>query len=58
MENWWPMIKNAVEMFLFLGTELSVLFILTSAGVSLAQQYIPDSFRFPYICCLAYPLAR
>lgn len=43
MDSWWPMIKNAVEMFLFLGAELSVLFILISAGVSLAQQYIPDS---------------
>lgn len=43
MESWWPMIKNALEMFLFLGAELSILFILISAGVSLAQQYIPDS---------------
>lgn len=43
MEAWWPMIKNALEMFIFLGAELSILFILISAGVSLAQQYIPDS---------------
>lgn len=43
MEYWWPLIKNAVEMFLFLGAELSILFILISAAVSLAQQYIPDS---------------
>lgn len=43
MDSWRPMIKNAVEMFLFLGAELSVLFILISAGVSLVQQYIPDS---------------
>ncbi|MCM1129446.1 MAG: permease [Alistipes senegalensis] len=43
MESWWPMLKNALEMFLFLGIELSVLFILISAGVSLAQQYIPDT---------------
>lgn len=43
MESWWPMLKNALEMFLFLGIELSVLFILISAGISLAQQYIPDT---------------
>ncbi len=38
-----PMLMNALEMFLFLGIELSVLFILISAGVSLLQQYIPDT---------------
>lgn len=43
MEAYYPMIEDAVGMFLFLGFELSVLFILISAGVSLLQQYIPDS---------------
>lgn len=43
MDAWWPMLKNALEMFIFLGAELSILFILISAGVNLAQQYIPDS---------------
>lgn len=43
MDAYWPMIKNTLEMFLFLGGELSILFILISAGVSLAQQYIPDT---------------
>lgn len=37
------MIKTALEIFIFLGAELSILFILISAAVSLAQQYIPDS---------------
>lgn len=43
MEPYIPMLKDALDMFLFLGIELSVLFILISAGVSLLQQYIPDS---------------
>ncbi len=43
MEAYLPMLKDALGMFLFLGVELSVLFILISAGVSLLQQYIPDS---------------
>ncbi len=43
METYIPMIKDALGMFLFLGAELSILFILISAGVSLLQQYIPDS---------------
>lgn len=43
MDAYYPMLKDAVGMFLFLGIELSVLFILISAGVSLLQQYIPDS---------------
>ena len=43
MEAYYPMLKDALGMFLFLGIELSVLFILISAGVSLLQQYIPDS---------------
>ncbi len=37
-----PMLQDALGMFLFLGIELSVLFLLISAGVSLLQQYIPD----------------
>lgn len=43
MEAYTPLIQDAVGMFLFLGIELSVLFILISAGVSLLQEYIPDS---------------
>ena len=43
MEAYYPMLKNALGMLLFLGIELSALFILISAGVSLLQQYIPDS---------------
>lgn len=43
MDAYYPMLKDALGMFLFLGIELSVLFILISAGVSLLQQYIPDS---------------
>lgn len=43
MNTFLPMIKDALGMFLFLGFELSVLFILISAGVSLLQQYVPDS---------------
>lgn len=43
MEAYLPMIKDTLGMFAFLGIELSVLFLLISAGVSLLQQYIPDS---------------
>lgn len=43
MEVYYPMLKDTLEMFLFLGVELSILFILISAGVSLLQQYIPDT---------------
>lgn len=43
MEVYYPMIKDALGMFLFLGLELSVLFLLISAAVSLLQQYIPDT---------------
>ncbi len=38
-----PMLTDSLEMFVFLGVELSVLFLLISAAVSLLQQYIPDS---------------
>lgn len=43
MENYLPMLGDAFGMFLFLGIELSVLFLLISYGVGLLQQYIPDS---------------
>ncbi len=43
MEQYYPMLKDAFGMFLFLGVELSVLFLLISAGVSLLQKYIPDT---------------
>lgn len=43
MNIYYPMIKDTLGMFAFLGIELSVLFILISAGVSLLQQYVPDS---------------
>lgn len=43
MDAYYPMIKDALGMFLFLGLELAILFLLISAGVSLLQQYIPDS---------------
>lgn len=43
MDVYYPMIKDALGMFLFLGLELSVFFLLISAAVSLLQQYIPDA---------------
>ncbi len=43
MQEYMPMIKDALGMFAFLAVELSILFIIISAGVSLLQQYIPDS---------------
>lgn len=43
MEQYYSMIWDALGMFLFLGIELSVLFIAISFGVSLLQQFIPDS---------------
>ncbi len=43
MEAYYPMLWDAFGMFLFLGVELSILFILISFGVSLLQKYIPDS---------------
>ncbi len=42
MEPYLPMIKEAFNMFLFLGVELSILFILISAIVNFIQQYIPE----------------
>ncbi len=43
MQDYYAMFMDAVGMFIFLGVELSVLFILIAAAVSLLQQYIPDS---------------
>ncbi len=42
MEQYLPMIKDAFNMFLFLGAELSILFLLISAIVNFIQQYIPE----------------
>lgn len=42
MNSWISMFTNAAEMFLFLAVELSALFFLISAGVSLIRQKIPD----------------
>lgn len=43
MGEYYPMLWDALGMFLFLGFELSGLFILISYFVSLLQQYIPDA---------------
>ncbi len=43
MQDYYSMFMDTLGMFLFLGIELSVLFLLISAAVSLLQQYIPDS---------------
>ncbi|EEF7216219.1 permease [Salmonella enterica] len=42
MNSWLSMLQDAAGMFLFLAVELSVLFIVISAGVSLIRQKIPD----------------
>ncbi|WP_420900045.1 permease [Escherichia coli] len=42
MNSWLPMLQNAAEMFVFLAIELSLLFIVISAGVSLIRQKVPD----------------
>lgn len=42
MNNWVSMLQDAAEMFLFLAVELSLLFIVISAGVSLIRQKVPD----------------
>ncbi len=42
MDAYYPKIEAALGMFVFLGVELTVLFILISAGVSLLQQYVSD----------------
>ncbi len=43
MQDYYSMFVDAAGMFLFLGGELSILFLLICAAVSLLQQYIPDS---------------
>lgn len=43
MEAYYPMLWDAFGMFLFLGVELSILFILISFGVGLLQKYISNS---------------
>ncbi|MGL6352163.1 MAG: permease, partial [Aeromonas sp.] len=43
MNEWLTMLTEAAKMFLFLAFELSVLFLVISAGVSLIRQKIPDT---------------
>ncbi|MGL5289915.1 MAG: permease, partial [Aeromonas sp.] len=43
MNDWLTMLTDASQMFLFLALELSVLFLVISAGVSLIRQKIPDA---------------
>ena len=43
MNEWLTMLTDAAQMFLFLAVELSVLFLVISAGVSLIRQKIPDA---------------
>ena len=43
MKDWLTMLTDASQMFLFLAFELSVLFLVISAGVSLIRQKIPDT---------------
>ena len=38
MSSWLAMLQDAAEMFVFLAVELSLLFIVISAGVSLIRQ--------------------
>jgi len=42
MEAYYPAIQDTLGMFVFLGVELSALFLLISFGVSVLQQVIPD----------------
>ncbi|QLN20981.1 permease [Escherichia coli] len=42
MFEWLPGLRDAAGMFLFLAVELSLLFLLISAGVSVIRQKIPD----------------
>lgn len=42
MNEWLTMLTDAAQMFLFLAIELSVLFLVISAGVSLIRQKLPD----------------
>lgn len=43
MNDWLTMLTDASRMFVFLAVELSVLFLVISAGVSLIRQKIPDA---------------
>ncbi|MEH8118392.1 permease [Aeromonas allosaccharophila] len=43
MNDWLTMLTDPSQMFLFLAFELSVLFLVISAGVSLIRQKIPDT---------------
>ncbi len=43
MQDFSSMFADAIGMFLFLGAELSILFIIICAAVNLLQLYIPDS---------------
>ena len=47
MKDWLTMLTDATQMFLFLALELSVLFLVISAGVSLIRQKIPESPPVP-----------
>lgn len=42
MDAYLPALKDTLGMFVFLGVELSALFLLISFGVSVLQQIIPD----------------
>ncbi|EGB70043.1 hypothetical protein ERFG_04159 [Escherichia coli TW10509] len=42
MSSWLAMLQDAAEMFVFLAVELSLLFMVISAGVSLIRQKVPD----------------
>lgn len=42
MSEYYTMAKDALGMFLYLGIELSLLFLIISTLVSLLQQYIPE----------------
>jgi len=42
MSSWLAMLQDAAEMFVFLAVELSLLFIVISAGVSLIRQKVTD----------------
>lgn len=42
MSSWLEMLQDAAEMFVFLAVELSLLFIVISAGVSLIRQKVQD----------------
>ena len=53
MSSWLAMLQDAAEMFVFLAVELSLLFIVISAGVSLIRQKVPDH-KIQQMICLLY----